>query len=143
IFEPFFTTKAVGSGTGLGLSAVYGAVQAHAGAIEVERDRVQGAAFVIDLPLSKSQPRPKLDRGSDRPPPHRGLALVADDEALLRNMTCELLKRMGYQTISAEDGERGLLLFREHQAEITLVMLDVVMPVMSGLECLRRIREIE
>lgn len=142
IFEPFFTTKAVGSGTGLGLSAVYGAVQAHSGAVEVERDRPVGAAFVIDLPLSKSQPRAKLDRGSERPQPHRGLALVADDEALLRNMTCERLKRMGYETVSAEDGERGLLLFREHQSEITLVVLDVVMPTMSGLECLRRIREL-
>ena len=142
IFEPFFTTKAVGSGTGLGLSAVYGAVQAHTGAIEVERDRAIGAAFIIDLPLSKSQPRANIERKSERPPPARGTALVADDEALLRSVTCERLKRMGYETVSAEDGEQGLRLFREHQHEITLVVLDVVMPVISGLECLRKIREI-
>lgn len=141
VFEPFYTTKAPGAGTGLGLSAVYGAVQAHGGAIEVERDRSIGACFTIDLPISKSQPRVLSDRQSEHPPAHRGLALVADDEPLLRAMTCERLKRMGYETISAEDGERGLLLFQEHAADVTLLVLDVIMPIMSGLECLQRIRE--
>ena len=109
----------------------------------MERDRAVGAAFIIDLPLSKSQPKVNLERKSERPPPARGMALVADDEPLLRSVTCERLKRMGYETISAEDGEQGVLLFRKHQNDITLLVLDVVMPVMSGLECLRKIREIE
>jgi len=140
IFEPFFTTKDVGSGTGLGLAAVYGAVQAHGGAIEVERGRPMGASFVIHLPLGETTPKRNEQAADDAKPIIEGVALVADDEPLLNRMTCERLKKLGFQTLAAENGEKALSLFTENRDDVRLVVLDVVMPRMGGLQCLAQIR---
>ncbi|NWF37898.1 PAS domain S-box protein [Mariprofundus sp. NF] len=145
VFEPFYTTKEVGEGTGLGLSMVYGAVQGFDGLVEIDSQPDAGTAIHIYLPLHKAE----IDdiASSDEEVPSlesRGeLILIADDDAMVREVTSETLKNMGYRVIEAEDGSRLLDLFIEHRNEVDLVLLDMVMPKVSGwtaAEKLRRLR---
>ncbi len=143
IFEPFFTTKPVGEGTGLGLAMVYGTVRGHDGAIEVESALGAGSTFTIYLPISASVavPRtssPARDTGRNRVPAR--LALVVDDEPVVRAVVTRILRQMGLSVVGAGDGVEALEVFRARRAEISLVMLDMSMPVMSGAECFRELR---
>ncbi len=141
IFEPFFTTKSVGKGTGLGLSAVYGTVHEHEGAISVESEPGRGSSFTIYLPAVDnsgeiySEENEELARYS-------GTVLVIDDEPLVRNTAEGFLKEMGFHVITAESGIDGVKLYRERAEEISFVILDMVMPGMSGQETLKALREI-
>jgi PAS domain S-box-containing protein len=141
VFEPFFTTKSRSSGTGLGLAAVYGAVQAHRGAISVERQRSIGARFLIDLPTNKGKLSPVPGEQRDALMTRGGVALVVDDEPLVRRTAAERLQRLGFDVITAEDGEKALRLFEERCDEISVALIDVVMAGMGGVECARRMRE--
>jgi|GEM_PF-2104950 len=140
IFEPFFTTKEVGKGSGLGLSAVYGAVQEHNGAIEVESEPGNGTIFDIYFPCIDGVPSPPaeeepLPRGS-------GCILIIDDEELVRYTAQEILEEIGFQVIPAMDGLDGLEKYRQHQTEVTLVILDMIMPRMNGQECFAELRKL-
>jgi signal transduction histidine kinase/ActR/RegA family two-component response regulator len=148
IFEPFFTTKEVGKGSGMGLALVYGIVQGHRGAIEVESREHVGTVFRVYLPLLEGAAAGAT--GGERraveaelPVPGQGLVLVVDDEELVREMARELLTSLGYQVLTARNGLEAIDRFIERRSEIDLVVLDLVMPRMGGRECLRALKRID
>jgi len=130
VFEPFFTTKLPGQGTGLGLSMAYGAVQDHGGAIHVYSEVGVGTAFHIYLPLSTAltlpnEPQALAVSGS-------GTILLVDDEEMIRVMTHAMLTQLGYTVLTAANGEEAVASFRTTHETLGLVILDMIMPVMSG-----------
>ncbi|MCJ8329982.1 MAG: response regulator [Lentisphaeria bacterium] len=135
IFDPFFTTKKHGLGTGLGLSVVYGTIQQHSGSVEVDSELEKGTCFRILLPLTTNQTDDKftidnkLIRGAGR-------ILVIDDEEPIRKIVKKILENLGYEVCLAENGKHGLDLFKDDHENIDLVLLDMVMPVMNGRDCL-------
>jgi len=141
VFEPFFTTKSVGQGTGLGLAMVYGAVRSHAGIIEVESELGAGTVIRIYLPLKVGVEKPTRKKESVSMQGRGETILLVDDEESMRDTTGEVLNSLGYKILSAGDGEDALELFRAHQAEISLVLTDVVMPKMGGFDLARSIRQ--
>ena len=143
VFEPFFTTKEPGRGTGLGLAMVYGFVTSHQGFVKVESEPGQGARFTISLPLV---PAPELQESAGKLGQISqgcGTVLVTDDEPLVRAFAAEGLKRLGYQVLVAENGKQALETYGEHRGEIGCVLLDLIMPELSGLETFRRLRAID
>lgn len=138
VFEPFFTTKEVGKGTGLGLSTVYGIVSQHNGYVDVKSEPGSGAEFTIVLPtipVSQGDGQREYQEGR----PHRALSsrgsetvLVAEDEALIRDLSAEILRGAGYEVLVAADGQEAIQLFNDHAARITLVVADAVMPRKGG-----------
>jgi CheY-like chemotaxis protein len=141
IFEPFFTTKAVGRGTGLGLSTVYGIVEQSGGCVWVDSAPDTGAVFNVCLPLSVAPP-PVLEPPPAPPRQVHGAAtvlLVEDDEGLLR-LVRELLEHDGFAVRSASNAHEALALFATDGDEIEVVITDVVMPGMGGIELGRELR---
>ncbi|MDP2320696.1 MAG: response regulator [Acidobacteriota bacterium] len=141
IFEPFFTTKPKGAGTGLGLSMVYGFVRQSGGTVTVQSAPAQGTSFSLLLP--------RTDDTTTAPPTPRTLAtstqgtgaiLIAEDERALRRLSATVLRQAGYQTIEASDGQQALDLFTVHSRNIVMVVTDVVMPRMGGIELAKRLR---
>jgi CheY-like chemotaxis protein len=135
IFEPFFTTKEVGKGTGLGLATVYGIIRQHEGFINVYSEPVEGTTFRIYLPLAdKENEEEKLS--NEKPYPERGreTILLAEDEPELREVMRSLLEGNGYRVIAAVDGEQALEEYITHEADIDLLLLDMIMPKMNGKE---------
>jgi PAS domain S-box-containing protein len=142
VFEPFFTTKDVGRGTGLGLAMSHGAVRMHGGALEVDSTLGQGSDFHVYLPVAGiGQPEVVEARPAERTAPGRGeTILVADDERDLRETLAEALASVGYQVVTAADGEEAVARFASDPQHVALVLLDVVMPRLSGVDAARRIR---
>jgi CheY-like chemotaxis protein len=143
IFEPFFTTKGPGQGTGLGLSTVYGIVAQSGGQVFVTSEPGAGSTFTIYLPVHQAD----IDPASAHPPraPTRGGAetvLLVEDEALVRQLTHEILRRNGYRVLEAADGVEALAVVRGHPGNIDLLLTDVVMPRMSGHELVELARPV-
>jgi PAS domain S-box-containing protein len=143
IFEPFFTTKEVGKGTGMGLAAVYGTVKQHGGAINVYSEVGRGTTFRLYLPLESGETVAEKQAAETVRAPREAAILVLEDEQLIRAMTEDMLVDLGYRVTTRENGESGLAYFREHWREIDLVILDMVMPLMSGPEAFRAMKEID
>ena len=141
IFEPFFTTKAVGKGTGLGLAMVYGIAQQHNGAIEVASKPGRGSTFSLYLPCGRVEPDENRPVEVRHAPHGSETILLAEDEPLVRSFTVRILERAGYRVLAASDGDEALRIFEEHQARISLAILDVVMPGPSGREVYQRLKE--
>ncbi|MCF6208798.1 MAG: ATP-binding protein, partial [Ghiorsea sp.] len=144
IFDPFFTTKEVDKGTGLGLSMVYGAILSHHGVVEVESKQGEGASFHVYLPIIKSskdkkriQPKVQISAANGE------VILLADDEIEVRQATAEVLEAMGYRVLQASDGEQALAIFKEDSKDIALVMVDVVMPKLGGVQLVQALRDIK
>ncbi|MEO8090331.1 MAG: PAS domain S-box protein [Gemmatimonadales bacterium] len=135
IFEPFFTTKAVGQGTGLGLSTVYGIVKQSGGYVWVYSEPGQGSVFKIYLPVALAEEPARISLQRDEPP-HGGseTILVIEDEDLVRNLASRGLRDQGYSVIEARNGVKALQYIEEHPGTIDLVISDVVMPEMGGRE---------
>ena len=143
VFEPFFTTKNASgtAGTGLGLSTTYGIVQAHRGAITVESSRGRGSTFRVLLPLGVLPPTEKEPASTSSK--GQGLVLLAEDEPLLRELGASVLESLGYQAVTADDGEEALSAFRERHHQLCAVLLDLKMPRMAGKEAYIEMRKID
>lgn len=144
IFDPFFTTKEAGKGTGLGLSVAYGIIKSHGGQILCYSEPGLGTAFKIYFPALTSQSEIIYDTIEEELP-RRGTEkiLIVDDEDMVREALAETLCSFGYNVLTAKDGKQGIEIFREKKAEIDLVILDLIMPEMSGTKTLVHILEIE
>ena len=138
-FEPFFTTKGIGKGTGLGLAAVYGTITDHSGCVTVYSEPGTGTVFKLYFPLSGNKKLPvseceELVHGS-------GGILLVDDEEILREVGQTQLENLGYRVYLAENGEQALEVYAREKDNISLVILDMIMPGMGGRETLVRLRE--
>jgi PAS domain S-box-containing protein len=142
IFEPFFTTKEVGRGTGLGLSVVWGTVKDHRGAITIASRPGAGTTIHIYLPLVEQT---RSDRIATTPPTEHGSGriLVVEDEDLVRSSTTLLLEDLGYEVISAKDGQQGVEVFEREHGSLFAVLLDAVMPRLGGRDTFRAMRAID
>jgi PAS domain S-box-containing protein len=133
IFEPFFTTKPIGKGTGLGLATIYGIVQQCGGQIRVESEIGKGTRFRILFPRPPSGVvEPVARRVSVRPPNGAGTILLVEDEEAVRQVTARILRDNGYTVLAATDAAQARLLCAEHRASIDVLLVDVVMPEISG-----------
>ena len=140
-FEPFFTTKPVGKGTGLGLAMVFGAVQAHGGAIIADSAPGAGTTMTIYIPASEASPA--LPAAEPRRAPRtRGLVLVVDDEPVVRTATARLVEQLGLTAVTASDGDQAVEIYKQRTKEIVLVLLDMVMPRLAGPACFQALRKI-
>ncbi|MBW1991316.1 MAG: PAS domain S-box protein [Deltaproteobacteria bacterium] len=140
LFEPFFTTKKPGEGSGLGLASACRIVKNHRGAIRVWSEKGQGARFDIYLPASPAPAQTLVPLEGQQIITGQGTVLVVDDEPLLRRVAVKLLQKLGYQALEAASGEDALEIFQERGAEIDLVLLDLIMPGLNGLQTLERLR---
>jgi len=138
IFEPFFTGKPSGRGTGLGLATVYGIAKQSGGAVAVESAPGEGAVFRVWLPRARAEAVPlPLEGGISAASGGEETILVAEDEETSRNAIVRLLTEVGYRVLEAPDGQKALAAARAHTGPIHLLLSDVVMPVMGGLELAR------
>ena len=142
IFDPFFTTKTMGRGTGLGLASAYGIAKNHEGIITVYSEKGHGSTFNIYLPASsednaveESDPTEEIIMGE-------GTILLVDDEEVVLEVAKPLLENIGYEVIVARSGKEGIELYRQYQDRIRCVIMDMVMPQMSGGETFDRLRAI-
>ena len=148
IFDPFFSTKEIGNnkGRGLGLSTVYGIIKNHGGFILVDSEKGKGARFHIYLPASKniqlkemkkeSLPFDHMQKGSET------VLLVDDDEAVI-NIGKKFLEYLGYKPIIAKNGKEAIEIFKRCKDEISLVVLDLIMPEMDGKQAFLEIKNIQ
>jgi len=140
IFEPFFTTKAPGHGTGLGLATVYGIVQQSGGLISVDSGSGRGTTFRVCLPRSNEVPTSSHPVAA---PPRRGTEtlLLVEDEPRVRALALRILRDGGYSVLEAPGGPEALQLLETDPRRIDLLITDIVMPTMSGLDLAARVVE--
>lgn len=144
LFEPFFTTKSLGSGTGLGLSVVYGIVKTHEGHIEVESASEVGTRFTVYFPAVRALAEAEVSTLADAPrtAPGRGeKILLVDDEPTLLNLLRQILKMNGYNVVVAHDGAEAVRKFSEEPDGFDLVLCDLDLPLMTGWEVIKAILE--
>ncbi len=139
IFEPFFTTRAAQGGTGLGLASAYGIVKAHGGELRVHSREGAGARFEVDLPLSDREPD-ELAPPVAVAPGAAAQILVVDDEPLVREVTAAVLRKLGHRVVTAESGAAALALVEGQASGPDLVLLDMVMPGLGGVDTFHRLR---
>jgi PAS domain S-box-containing protein len=150
MFDPFFTTKPEGRGSGLGLSTVYGIVTQSGGQITASSEVGKGATFVIYFPKAEQLrrlPRPALETSKASvylPDKKQGLEtiLLAEDEPDLRELLSNLLRMNGYRVLAAKDGESAIVIAKSHNGPIELLLTDIVMPKMNGVEAAQKIRSL-
>lgn len=142
LFDPFYTTKEVGKGTGLGLAMVYGIVQQHNGLIDVSSELGEGSTFKVYLPIVH-RPVLELEKQTKHTPlTGTETLLVAEDDDRVRRLNVKILESAGYTVLSAADGHAALEMFEANVDKISMVLLDAVMPKMTGNEVCRRVRAV-
>jgi CheY-like chemotaxis protein len=139
-FEPFFTTKAVGKGTGLGLAMVRGIVEQSGGTIHVDTHEGRGTTFTISLPLAEGR---VVESAAHPAEQMRGIGtvLVAEDEDAVRDIARRVLERAGFRVLVARHGADALAVLAHAETPVDLLLTDVVMPEMGGLELAARAAE--
>jgi len=143
IFEPFFTTKGITGGTGLGLSVVYGIVRNHGGFIRVSSEAGKGSEFKVYFPASTKTKKETLQQARE-PLKGRGeMLLLVDDEKEIRLLAKRVLENNGYKVLLAENGGEALKIFRKMSGELSLVVLDMIMPETDSEEVFARMRAIK
>lgn len=146
IFDPFFTTREMGRGTGLGLASAYGIIKNHDGIIEARSLKGKGTTFEFYLPASRKTvieaEVAAPDRESETVIKGSETILFVDDEEMILQVAEEMLSGLGYKVLVAAGGTEALDLYRQHQKEIDLVVLDLIMPDMSGQEVYRHLLEL-
>jgi len=140
IFEPFFSTRESGKGTGLGLATVYSTVVDHHGMIDVKSEIDKGTSFYLIFPcteevIAKKSDKVKLLRGTGR-------ILLVDDEEIIRSAGKNILEDMGFTVLIAENGLKAVELYKAMSMEIDIVIMDVIMPEMSGVEAFSIMKKI-
>jgi PAS domain S-box-containing protein len=141
IFEPFFTTKERGEGTGMGLAVVHGIVSALKGAIGVETAPGKGATFHVVLPLMDRAEAKEVETSGPLPSGHE-CVLFVDDDPDVGSMAVRMLQTLGYQPVLSASPEDAVWLFKENPGQFAAVILDQLMPRMTGMELAQRLREI-
>jgi two-component system, cell cycle sensor histidine kinase and response regulator CckA len=141
VFEPFYTTKF--TGRGLGLAVVHGIVRGHRGGVRVESAPQLGSTFSVAMPAI-AQPAEPLSRLAPLPDTWRssGVVLIADDEDLVREVADTMLRQIGFDVVAVPDGREAVRAFAADPGRFDLVLLDLTMPIMTGAEALRTIRQI-
>ncbi len=140
VFDPFFTTKELGRGTGLGLSTVRSIVKTHQGFLNIYSEVGQGTQVRVFLPAADATaeeraPDPYLQRGEGE------LILVVDDESPIRDISRQSLEAYNYRVITAEDGIDAIACYAQNQAEIQVVLMDMMMPTMDGITAIRTLQK--
>jgi len=141
IFDPYFTTKETGKGSGMGLSVVHGIVKNHNGAITVDSNLGKGTTFTIRLPAAAIKPGAETETAGEVPVGNETILLV-DDEHLIVSMTEDMLKRLGYEVEARMNPVEGLELFRSKPDRFDLVITDMTMPQMTGVEFSKKLMAI-
>jgi two-component system cell cycle sensor histidine kinase/response regulator CckA len=141
IFEPFFTTKARGRGTGLGLASVYGIIKNHHGYVDVESEKNQGSTFRIYLPVSKKAAERPV-KAADQIIKGTETILLVDDEDPVLKLGVRVLNRLGYTVLEAKSGHEAVDIYKTNSDKIVLVVLDMIMPDMSGGKTYDLLRQI-
>jgi len=142
IFEPFFSTKGPGEGTGLGLAMVYGIVKQHGGHIMCYSEPSQGTIFRMYFPALVSEETPLETTCRVMPKGGSETILIVDDEELVRDLGARILTKAGYKVIGASNGKEALKMYQENRDEISLILLDLIMPEMGGKQCLEELLSI-
>ena len=141
MFEPFFSTKGTGQHTGLGLATVYGIIQQSHGHIAVVSEPGRGTTIRIYLPRTDSAPAPVAAPAAARQfPPRTETVLLVEDDTLLLSLMSEVLRQAGYRVLEASNAGEALLACEQHAGEIHLLLSDVVLPRLNGLELAARVR---
>lgn len=142
IFEPFFTTKGAGEGSGMGLAMVYGIVKNHGGTIRVYSEEGVGTTFKVYWPLARGVTPAPMSAKLETPIFGRGRILLVDDEEVVRTTTEELLRSIGYEVVTASNGQEAVEYYRQFGHQIDLVLIDLVMPRLGGGDCFRMLKAI-
>lgn len=141
IFEPFFTTKEQGKGTGLGLATVIGIIKSHGGFVDVYSEVGQGTQFKVYLPaVEGTTTQPEKDM--ELPTGNGELILVVDDESAICEVTKTSLLTYNYEVLTASDGIEAIALYAQHKHEISLVLMDMMMPSMDGPTTIRTLQKL-
>jgi PAS domain S-box-containing protein len=141
IFDPFFTTKEMGHGTGLGLASVYGIINNHNGFVTVRSEVDRGSTFTIYLPSCDGVVEKSIE-GSGIVQRGSGRILVVDDQEVIIDVTISMLNGLGYDVISATNGYDAIAIYEREKDQISLVILDMIMPMMSGGDTFEKLRKI-
>jgi PAS domain S-box-containing protein len=139
IFDPYFTTKPFGKGSGMGLAVVHGIVTNHGGVVTVESTPGKGAVFTIHLPLVDDQALPESKESEEIPCGTESILFI-DDEASIVNMNRNILERLGYQVDTRMNPEDALNLFQSRPQEYDLVITDMTMPQMTGVQLTEQLK---
>ncbi|PYV08696.1 MAG: hypothetical protein DMG23_12910 [Acidobacteria bacterium] len=142
LFEPFFTTKEPGRGSGLGLAMVYRIVTNHKGFVHAESEVVRGSKLSLYLPAVHPPPQPFTQKLPAEVQEGSGTVLVVDDEPMVLAFAERGLEKLGYRVLTAETGRRACEIYASRAQDIDCVLLDMVMPEISGFETYRKLREI-
>lgn len=137
VFEPFYTTKGLGKGTGLGLAVVYNTIMESQGYIDLTSEIHKGTKFNVYLPVKEVQNQlntAELTNQDEEIIKGSGSILVVDDESMVQIVVGDMLRSLGYEVISVVDGLEAIAIYKENMSDIDLVILDIIMPKMSGKE---------